>query len=125
MTATAKPTTIRTDVLVIGGGQAGLAAGYHLQRQGIDYRIVEADARIGDVWRRRYDSLKLYSPAGYDALPGLSFPLPKRSFPTGRQMADYLESYASHFALRVDTGVLIERLERPAAEGEPFVAIAG
>ena len=81
MTATANPTTIRTDVLVIGGGQAGLAAGYHLQRQGIDYRIVEADARIGDVWRRRYDSLKLYSPAGYDALAGAAFPLPKRVVP--------------------------------------------
>ena len=111
MTATANPTTIRTDVLVIGGGQAGLAAGYHLQRQGIDYRIVEADARIGDVWRRRYDSLKLYSPAGYAALPGMPFPLPKRAFPTGREMADYLESYAASFGLAVDTGVRIERLE--------------
>ena len=79
----------------------------------------------GDVWRRRYDSLKLYSPAGYDALPGLPFPLPKWSYPTGRQMADYLESYATHFGLRVDTSVLIERLERPAEEGEPFVAFAG
>jgi len=125
MTATANPTTIRTDVLVIGAGQAGLAAGYHLQRLGIDYRIVEAAARIGDVWRRRYDSLKLYSPAGYDALPGLSFPLPKWSYPTGRQMADYLESYASHFGLRVDTGVRIERLERPASESQPFIARAG
>ena len=64
MTATTNPTTIRTEVLVIGAGQAGLAAGYHLQRFGIDARIVEADARIGDVWRRRYDSLRLYSPAG-------------------------------------------------------------
>ena len=57
-------------------------------------------------------------------LPGLPFPLPKRAYPTGRQMADYLESYADHFGLRVDTGVLIERLERPGAEGEPFVAVA-
>jgi cation diffusion facilitator CzcD-associated flavoprotein CzcO len=81
MTATTtEPTTIHTDVLVIGGGQAGLAAGYHLKRRGIDFRIVEADARIGDVWRRRYDSLLLYSLAGYDALPGLPFPLPKSAF---------------------------------------------
>jgi len=80
MTATTtEPTTIRTDVLVIGGGQAGLAAGYHLKRRGIDFRIVEADAQIGDVWRRRYDSLLLYSLAGYDALPGLPFPLPKNT----------------------------------------------
>jgi putative flavoprotein involved in K+ transport len=125
MTAIATPTTIRTDVLVIGGGQAGLAAGYHLQRAGIDYRIVEADALVGDVWRRRYDSLALYSPAGWDALPGLPFPLPKWSFPTGRQMADYLESYADHFGLRVDTGIRIERLEQPAADRQPFFAIAG
>ena len=122
---TATPTTQRTDVLVIGAGQAGLAAGYHLQRLGIDARIVEADARVGDVWRRRYDSLSLYTPAGWDALPGLPFPLPKWSFPTGRQMADYLESYADHFGLRVDTGVRIDRLEQPAADGQPFIAIAG
>jgi putative flavoprotein involved in K+ transport len=125
MTTTTESSTIRTDVLVIGGGQAGLAAGYHLQRRGIDFRIVEADERIGDVWRRRYDSLLLYSLAGYDALPGLPFPLPKSAFPTGRQMADYLESYANQLELPVDTGVRIERLETPGTEGEPFVAIAG
>ena len=125
MTTTTESSTIRTDVLVIGGGQAGLAAGYHLQRRGFDFRIVEADARIGDVWRRRYDSLLLYSLAGYDALPGVPFPLPKSAFPTGRQMADYLESYAAHLELPVDTGVRIDRLETPGAESEPFVAIAG
>jgi len=125
MTATTTPTTIRTDVLVIGGGQAGLAAGYHLQQRGIDYRIVEADARIGDVWRKRYDSLKLYSPASHAALPGLPHALPHRAFPTGPQMADYLETYAGHFGLRVDTGVPIERLEQPAGDGQPFVAISG
>jgi putative flavoprotein involved in K+ transport len=126
MTATAtEPITIRTDVLVIGAGQAGLAAGYHLQRHGIDFRIVEADARIGDVWRRRYDSLLLYSLAGYDALPGLPFPLPKSAFPTGRQMGDYLESYADHLKLPIDTDVRIERLEAPRTDGEAFVAIAG
>ena len=80
---------------------------------------------IGDIWRRRYDSLKLYSPASYDSLPGMPFPLPKRAFPTGREMADYLELYAGHFGLTVDTGVRIERLEAPAGEGEPFVATAG
>ena len=125
MTATTNPTTIRTEVLVIGAGQAGLAAGYHLQRFGIDARIVEADARVGDVWRRRYDALKLYSPAGYASLPGMPFPLPKRAFPTGREMADYLESYAGSFGLMVDTGVRIERLEAPDGDGRPFVATAG
>ena len=115
----------RTDVLVIGAGQAGLSAGYHLQRQGIDYRIVEAEERVGDVWRRRYDSLLLYTPAGWDALPGLRFPLPKWQFPTGRQMGEYLDTYADHFGLRVDTGVRVERLDLPNADGEPFVATAG
>jgi putative flavoprotein involved in K+ transport len=125
MTATASPTTTRTDVLVIGGGQAGLAAGYHLQRHGIDYRIVEADARIGDVWRKRYDSLKLYSPASHAALPGLPHAMERHSYPTGPQFADYLETYAERFDLRVDTGVRIELLERPVGEGQPFVASAG
>jgi putative flavoprotein involved in K+ transport len=117
--------TQRTDVLVIGAGQAGLAAGYHLRRHGIDQRILEADPRVGDVWRRRYDSLTLYSPARSDELPGMRFPLPKREFPTGRQMGDYLETYAGHFGLPVDTGVRVERLEAPASDGEPFVVTAG
>ena len=69
-----------------------------------------------DVWRRRYDSLKLYSPASYDSLPGMPFPLPKRAFPTGREMADYLELYAGNFGLTVDTGVRIERLVAPLAK---------
>jgi putative flavoprotein involved in K+ transport len=125
MTATATPTTIRTDVLVIGGGQAGLAAGYHLRQRGIHYRIVEADARVGDVWRKRYDSLKLYSPASHAALPGMAHAMPERHFPTGPEFADYLETYVDRFGLRVDTGVRIELLEQPAREGQPFVAIAG
>ena len=125
MTATATPTTIRTDVLVIGGGQAGLAAGYHLQQRGINYRIVEGDGRIGDVWRKRYDSLKLYSPASHAALPGMPHAMPEHAFPTGTQFADYLEMYADSFGLRVDTGVHIERLEQPGGESQPFVAIAG
>ena len=126
MTATAtEPITIRTDVLVIGAGQAGLAAGYHLSQRGFDYRIVEADDRIGDVWRKRYDSLQLYSPASHAALPGLPHAMPEHAFPTGSQMADYLETYAGHFGLQVDTGVRIDRLDQPAGEGQPFVAIAG
>ena len=125
MTATANPTTIRTDVLVIGAGQAGLAAGYHLHRLGIASRIVEADPRIGDVWRRRYDSLKLYSPAGYDGLPGMPFPLPKRAFPTGRQMADYLETYAGNFGSRSRPASGSSGWRSRPRKAEPFVAIAG
>ena len=99
------PAGNRHSVIVIGGGQTGLAAGYHLARRGIDFVILEASRRVGDVWRGRYDSLRLYSPARYDRLPGLPFPLPGHAFPTGQQMADYLETYARHHGLPVETGV--------------------
>jgi putative flavoprotein involved in K+ transport len=115
----------RSEVLVIGAGQAGLAAGYHLARRGIDYRILEADERVGDVWRRRYDSLTLYSPARYDGLPGMRFPLPGHAFPTGRQMADYLEAYAARFGLRVETGTRVDAARAPGAAGEPWTVTAG
>lgn len=100
----------RHEAVVIGAGQAGLAAGYHLARRGIDFTVLEAGPRIGDVWRERYDSLRLYSPARYDALPGLPFPLARDAFPTGRQMGDYLETYADHHRLPVETGVRVDRL---------------
>ena len=104
------PTSDRHEVVVIGAGQAGLAAGYHLARRGIDFTILEASHRIGDVWRERYDSLLLYSPARYDALPGLSFPLLGHAFPTGRQMADYLDAYAYQHRLPIERGVRVDRL---------------
>jgi putative flavoprotein involved in K+ transport len=100
----------RHEVVVIGAGQAGLAAGYHLARRGVDFTVLEASGRVGDVWRGRYDSLLLYSSARYNALPGLSFPLAGHAFPTGRQMADYLEAYADHHRLPVETGVRIDRV---------------
>jgi putative flavoprotein involved in K+ transport len=104
------PASAQHEVVVIGAGQAGLAAGYHLARRGIDFTIVEASNRVGDVWRDRYDSLLLYSPAKYDGLPGLPFPLPGSAFPTGRQMGDYLEAYVAHHRLPVETGLRIDRL---------------
>lgn len=92
------------ETVVIGAGQAGLSTAYHLTRQGRPCLVLEADQRIGDVWRRRFDSLRLFTPARYDSLPGMPFPLSRREFPTGRQMADYLEAYASRFDLPVRTG---------------------
>jgi putative flavoprotein involved in K+ transport len=106
------PSGMRHAVIVIGAGQTGLAAGYHLARRGIDFAILEGGARIGDVWRSRYDSLRLYSPAKYDALPGYPFPLAGHAFPTGRQMGDYLEAYAAHHHLPVETGVRVEGIRR-------------
>jgi putative flavoprotein involved in K+ transport len=99
------------DTVVIGGGQAGLSAGYHLARRGLPFVILDADARIGDHWRDRWDSLKLYSPARYDSLPGMRFPAPSSHWPTGREMADYLEAYARRFDLQVRSGTRVDRVE--------------
>ncbi len=104
------PSSHRHEVVVIGAGQAGLAAGYHLARRGIDFTVLEAGGRVGDIWRERYDSLLLYSPARYNELPGLRFPLAGHAFPTGRQMADYLEAYADHHQLPIELGVKVDRL---------------
>ena len=112
----------RFDVVVIGGGQAGLATGYYLGRQGLTYVILDGADRIGDTWRQRWDSLRLFSPARFDGLPGMSFPAPGDSFPTKDQMADYLEAYAARFALPVRTGARVDRVSR---RGNKYVVSAG
>ena len=98
--------------VVIGGGQAGLSTGYFLARHGLRFVILEAYQRVGDTWRERWDSLRLFTPARFDGLAGMPFPAPPRSFPTKNAMADYLESYAERFALPVRTGVSVRRLSR-------------
>jgi putative flavoprotein involved in K+ transport len=112
----------RFDVIVIGGGQAGLSVGYHLSRRGLRFVILDGQARIGDAWRKRWDSLRLFSPARHDGLDGMPFPAPPTSCPTKDEMADYLEAYAAHFELPVLTGVTVNRLSRA---GEHFVVEAG
>ncbi|HEY0712848.1 MAG TPA: NAD(P)/FAD-dependent oxidoreductase, partial [Polyangia bacterium] len=102
----------RLDVIVIGGGQAGLSVGHHLQRHGLRFVILDAEARIGDTWRNRWDSLRLFTPAKLDGLDGMKFPAPPNSFPTKDEMADYLEAYAARFALPVRSGMRVERLYR-------------
>jgi putative flavoprotein involved in K+ transport len=104
------------DTVVIGGGQAGLSAGYFLARKGLTFTILDADKRIGDHWRDRWDSLKLYSPAKYDSLPGMPFPGKAWRWPTGREMADYLEAYAERFELPIRSGVRVERVD-PTDDG--------
>ncbi len=115
----------RHEVVVIGAGQAGLAAGYHLARRGIEFVVLEASPRVGDVWRDRYDSLKLYSPAKYDALPGHRFPLKRNAFPSGSQMGDYLEAYVAHHRLPVHTGVHVDSLAAGSPEGDGYLISAG
>jgi putative flavoprotein involved in K+ transport len=112
----------RFDVMVIGGGQAGLSVGYYLAQRGVRFVILDSHARVGDVWRTRWDSLRLFSPACYSGLAGMPFPAPAFHFPTKDEMADYLEEYAAHFALPVRTGTRVERLFK---EGGRFVALAG
>lgn len=114
--------TEHTDVLIIGAGQSGLALGYQLQRRGRQALLVDRNDRIGDSWRSRWDSLKLYSPARRDGLPGLPFPAGPTSYPTKDAMADYLEAYAAHFQLPVRLGTTIESLTR---EEGCFVAHTG
>jgi putative flavoprotein involved in K+ transport len=107
------PTTReRRDTVVIGGGQAGLAAGYHLAQAGRDFIILDDRPRPGDSWRCHWDSLKLYSPAELDGLPGMPFPAARHSFPAKDDMADYLESYAARFGLPVRHNSRVRRLRR-------------
>ena len=104
-----QPTTTH-DTIVIGAGQAGLATAYHLKKRGRDFLMLEAHDRVGDVWRKRFDSLKLYSPAKYDGLPGMAFPAAKWCYPDKDQVAEYFEAYAEKFALPIETGVMVRRM---------------
>jgi putative flavoprotein involved in K+ transport len=100
----------RHDVVVIGAGQAGLSVGHHLKRKGVDHVILDAASRVGDVWRQRWDSLRLFTPAKFDGLDGYRFPADKDTFPTKDQMAEYLESYAAHMDLPVRLNARVDRL---------------
>jgi putative flavoprotein involved in K+ transport len=112
----------RIQVVVIGAGQSGLSVGYHLARQRVPFVILEANQRVGDTWRKRWDSLRLFTPARYDGLVGMPFPASSTSFPTKDAMADYLEAYARHFKLPVRTGVSVTRVSR---KGRGFLVEAG
>lgn len=114
--------TEHTETLVIGGGQAGLAMAYHLSKRGMDYTIIDANHRVGDAWRNRWDSLRLFTPARLDSLPGLPFPGYHWGFPSKDEMADYLENYAKHFDIDVQTGIEVDRLFH---ENGSFVATSG
>jgi putative flavoprotein involved in K+ transport len=100
------------DVVVIGGSQSGLAIAWHLQRQGLDFVVLEAGPEVGHVWRSRWDTLKLFTPAQYDALPGLAFPAPADTYPTKDPVADYLQAYANTFNLPVRLNARVTRLSK-------------
>jgi putative flavoprotein involved in K+ transport len=108
------------DTVVIGAGQAGLSAGYHLRATGRSFVILDADARVGDTWRRRYDSLRLFTPAWAIRLPGWSYPM--KATPYKDDLADYLEAYAKRFSLPVRHGVRVDAVRR---DGDGYVVSAG
>ena len=110
------------ETIVIGGGQAGLSVGYHLARRNREFVILDENDRVGDAWRNRWDSLRLFTPAGFNGLPGMPFEAPKWSFPTKDEMAAYLEAYAERFALPVQAGM---RVEQVAQEEGRFVVSTG
>ncbi len=111
------------DAIVIGGGQAGLAAGYRLRQRGLEFRILDAGPRVGHSWRGRWDSLTLFTPAAYSELPGMPFPQPPGAErfwrPSKDQMADYLEAYAERFGLPIELEARVGKLTR---EGDTYVA---
>jgi putative flavoprotein involved in K+ transport len=107
----------RIETVIIGGGQSGLSTGYHLQKRGLPFVILDANERVGDAWRKRWDSLRLFTPRRFDGLRGMPFPGRGHWMPTKDQMAEYLESYAVRFELPVRTGVRVGRLSR---DGDSF-----
>ena len=105
---------MRTQALVIGGGQAGLAMSYHLARLGVDHTVLDAGDRVGSAWRSRWDSLTLFTPGRYSALPGMDFPGDPDGYPSKDAVADYLEAYASRFGLPVRLGERVRSLRGAA-----------
>ena len=102
----------RFETVIVGGGQAGLTAGYHLAKRGRPFVILDGNERVGDAWRKRWDSLRLFSPAHFSRLPGKRLPMTNWSFATKDEMADYLEDYAEQFELPVRTGVRVDGLTK-------------
>ena len=109
-------------VIVIGAGQAGLSAGYFLKKNNIDFLILDANERVGDSWRNRWDSLRLFTPAKFDSLAGLPFPSDPNYFPTKDEMGDYLENYSKRFELPVRSNIKVDGLSR---EGNRYCITAG
>lgn len=110
------------ETAIIGGGQAGLSVGYHLAKNERPFVILDAEERVGDSWRKRWDSLLLFTPARLDGLPGMRFPASGDKFITKDEMADYLESYAARFELPIRSGIKVDRLTKL---GDRYVISAG
>ncbi|MGW6978863.1 ArsO family NAD(P)H-dependent flavin-containing monooxygenase [Streptomyces sp. NPDC054932] len=105
--------TQRTDVVVIGGGQAGLAAGYHLRRLGVEHVILDAQTAPGGAWQHTWDSLRLFSPAQYSSLPGRLMPSQSGELhPDAAHVVEYLTDYEKRYALPVQRGIWVDSVHR-------------
>ncbi len=103
-------TTQHIETVIVGAGQAGLSVGYHLKKRGRSFIIVDGNDRIGDNWREQWDTLRLFTPAKYDGLPGMRFPAEKWHFPQKDEVADFVESYALKWDLPVRMSTRVDRL---------------
>jgi putative flavoprotein involved in K+ transport len=112
----------RIQTVIIGGGQAGLSVGYYLAKRGLPFVILDANERVGDAWRNRWDSLRLFTPARYNGLAGMRFPAKGDTFPSKDAMADFLETYATRFDLPVMSGVRVDSLSK---RSDRFIVSAG
>ena len=108
----------RYDAIVIGAGQAGLASGYYLQQRGLRFLVVDAAAEIGEPWRRRWDSLRLFTPVRYNALPGMPLPGEPYALPVKDEVAAYLDAYATRFELPIRLETRVSSLD---VQGDAFV----
>lgn len=117
-TASSPSSIERFEAVVVGGGQAGLAVGHHLAERGVDFTILTDETRIGDNWRKRWDSLRLFTPARYSGLPGMPFPAPPNHLADRDEVADYLERYAERTDLPVR---LATRASAVSWNGERYV----
>lgn len=102
----------RVNSVVIGAGQSGLAAAYYLKKNNLDFIIIDEGIKVGDSWRLRWDSLRLFTPSQHDSLPGLPFPAVKGSLPTKEEMADYLAAYQIKFSLPVQLKTKVIELNK-------------
>ena len=114
--------TRQVQTIIIGAGQAGLSTGYHLAKEGLPFLILDANERVGDSWRKRWDSLKLFTPVRFNCLDGMPCPGSVWDLISKDQMGDYLEAYAKHFSLPVESGVRVRGLSR---EGNRYRIDAG
>ncbi|MEX2369619.1 MAG: FAD-dependent oxidoreductase [Bacteroidales bacterium] len=109
---------VQFETVIIGGGQAGLATAYHLTQRGLPCVILDENDQVGAAWRNRWNSLRLFTPGRYNHLPGMPLPGPPRSFPGKDDIADYLQTYVSHFKLPIRKETKVSRI---SADGDGYM----